>query len=184
MKIILARHGKPDISTSQRVSPRDLAGWIEKYNQAGIQKMEAPQDIRGLAECARLLVCSALPRSKHSVHLLCENRAYISDALYNEAGLRHVDWVWPVLPAYIWVSLFRAMWFVGFGQNSVSLHAARARAGQAAGALVALAEQNQTVLLVGHGIMNNLIAGHLRKHGWTRSARPKHNYWSATTYYK
>lgn len=58
---------------------------------------------------------------------------------------------------------------------------ARIRAGTAAKRLQSLASDGP-VLLVGHGVMNRMIANRLVADGWVRQKRDGSQYWSATVY--
>ena len=55
------------------------------------------------------------------------------------------------------------------------------RASTAAQRLQTLADEGP-VLLLGHGIMNRMIAKHLEAAGWVRQQRSGSRYWSATAY--
>jgi hypothetical protein len=59
----------------------------------------------------------------------------------------------------LWAAFFRVMWLLGISRNAEPLEVAKHRAFQAARILVAYAkESNGPVLLMGHGVMNRLIA--------------------------
>jgi len=55
---------------------------------------------------------------------------------------------------------------VGMGKGSSSLKASKSRAVQAANELIALAQNEKNVTLMGHGGMNWLIAKVLEKKNW------------------
>lgn len=60
---------------------------------------------------------------------------------------------------------------------------AKKRAAQAAGILIKRArETNGPVLLMGHGVMNRLIAKELMSQGWEVHSRPGQGYWNAAVY--
>ena len=81
--------------------------------------------------------------------------------------------------------MFRSAWFLGFAAHTESIGSSSVRAGQAADRLIELAERHGSVLLLGHGIMNVLIAWQLRKRGWRG---PLHlllkDYWKPSIYRK
>lgn len=85
------------------------------------------------------------------------------------------------LPAAVWVALFRLLWLCGFSRNADSIQKTGIRAKAAAQKLMTLAEKGP-VLLVGHGIMNRLIARELIAAGWLAPASHTNNYWSANDY--
>ena len=92
-------------------------------------------------------------------------------------------WHFPKLPASVWVAIFRVAWFFGYAANAESIESATARARAGAERLIQLAEENDSVFLVGHGIMTALIAKQLLALGWIGPARPSHGYWQFSTYH-
>lgn len=83
----------------------------------------------------------------------------------------------------VWVTVFRLCQFFGFARNGESLLAARQRAREASRLLAAMAKQNESVLLVGHGYMNRLIAKQLLASGWQGPKSPGHRYWDFSIYH-
>jgi broad specificity phosphatase PhoE len=75
----------------------------------------------------------------------------------------------------------RIAWLLGYARGAATFAAETLRARQAANCLVAAAAQGP-VLLVGHGIMNRLIARELRHADWTSANRQRSGYWSAVRY--
>jgi broad specificity phosphatase PhoE len=75
----------------------------------------------------------------------------------------------------------RAAWLLGYarGADSLALVSARARS---AAALLTTGATEGPVLLIGHGIMNRLIARELRAAGWRSNATHRSRYWSAVTF--
>lgn len=45
-----------------------------------------------------------------------------------------------------------------------------------------LAQENEKVILVGHGLMNRLIAGNLRRNNWQGPTSPGKKYWEFGIY--
>ena len=94
----------------------------------------------------------------------------------------HFDRSFLTLPAMGWFVLLRIMWLFGFRKNGESFTQAKFRAKQAANKLIALAEKNDKVILVGHGLMNRLIAKQLRLKGWQGPVSPGKKYWEYGVY--
>lgn len=103
------------------------------------------------------------------------------DALFCEAQLPHGDWRLPRLSPFTWAFIFRVLWLCGYSRNVESAGAARLRASTAAQRLQSLAGEGP-VLLLGHGVMNRMIAKQLLADGWTRQQRNGSQYWSAAVY--
>ena len=81
----------------------------------------------------------------------------------------------------IW--LLRLLWLCGYAGRVESVQHARQRAQRAADKLIALSQQG-TVLLVGHGSMNKLIARQLRKRGWQAEKHASSRHWSSAIYHR
>ncbi|MCL7708677.1 histidine phosphatase family protein, partial [Enterobacter kobei] len=70
------------------------------------------------------------------------------------------------------------LWLCGLSGNAETLHAAKARAATAAENLATLASNKEgPVLLMGHGIMNRLIARRLLRQGWCEIRKSEEDYW-------
>ena len=179
MKIVLMRHGKPVLSPTRWVYPMEMAAWIEGYDRADMAHGQPPADSRAQAASAAVIVSSATRRALSSAQALGRSPDVV-DALFGEAGLPVAPMRGPRLPPSVWAAVFRTLWFFGWAWDAEPLTAARARAKAAAATLVALSVQGP-VLLVGHGIMNGLIATELRALGW-HGARPGGRHWNATAY--
>ncbi len=67
-------------------------------------------------------------------------------------------------------------------RSEETIHATRDRAEQAAQTIAELAERHGTVMVVGHGIVNRLVATRLRARGWRGPRVLPSAYWSAATF--
>lgn len=180
MKIILMRHGEPVLAQTGRITPFEMERWIEHYNLAEVEADSAP--IAGLPwlNASTCIAASTAPRALSSVQALGYT-ASVVDAVFCEAQLPFALWCFPRLSPVVWAAFFRLFWFFGYSRGSESIQVAKVRAKIAARKLIALAEQGP-VLLVGHGIMNRLIAKELIALGWSGPAKHQNNYWSASVY--
>ena len=175
MKIILMRHGKPVLSRTAWITPIAMGQWIKDYNLAEVAD-DAPLASLEIAHSVVCIVTSTAPRALTSVHALGHTPSIV-DALFCEAQLPFALWRFPRLPPFVWAAFFRVLWFMGYARGADSIQATRIRAQTATRKLIALSEQG-AVLLVGHGIMNRLIAQELVGLGWTGT--PKSKYWSTS----
>lgn len=180
MEIILMRHGKPVLTQSGRIAPAEMERWIEHYNLAEVEADGAPIDGLLWLDAATCIVASTAPRALSSVQAL-GYKASVIDAVFCEAQLPFAVWRFPRLSPIVWAVLFRLFWFFGYSRGSESIQVAKARARVAALKLVDLAGQGP-VLLVGHGIMNRLIAKELIALGWVGPAKHRNSYWSTSVY--
>ncbi|ALB64956.1 hypothetical protein BN137_3658 [Cronobacter condimenti 1330] len=176
------RHGRPDIPDAQRLSARDMRGWITAYDLADTGSSTPPAISRQLATQADIVISSDLPRAMSSLRALGCTPAH-TDALYREAELPVCHLGAVKLSPLTWAGLFRVLWLCGMSGDVESLRAAKARAAQAAQNLINLASaSDENVLLMGHGIMNRLIASALLSKGWREILKPGKSYWSAGIY--
>ena len=84
MEIILMRHGRPALTSSEPLLARDMPDWITRYDLAGTGNDLPPEASRALADRAGIVISSDLPRALSSLKALgCEPMH--TDALYREA---------------------------------------------------------------------------------------------------
>ncbi|MET0090220.1 MAG: histidine phosphatase family protein [Candidatus Thiodiazotropha sp.] len=180
MRIVLMRHGRPDFPLKGWIRAQDLAEFAVRYEASDIQDMP-PEEAVGLARNTTRVVGSALRRS-----LASSKRLGIpdpgQDPVFNETPIPHFSRGGLILPVTAWVVLLRLLWLLGYANNGESLREAKRRATKAAKTLDALAREHESVLLVGHGMMNHLIAMALRKRGWRGPNRPGQGFWGYGIY--
>lgn len=181
MKITLMRHGRPEHHSSGRLNARALADWCEAYDLA--QVSDAPPDRSvAIARQASVIVCSPLPRAQSSLALLGLDPVEV-DAIFSEVSVPLLPSERLELPAFIWLMLLRTLWLCGYASETESLKLARQRAARAAEKLISLSEKGH-VLLLGHGIMNKMIARELRKRGWQAEKHASSRHWSSAIYHR
>lgn len=181
MKIILLRHGKPNLVPSKKISANDFTQWINDYNHAQLCSDSLPQDaIIEQTKNNALIISSTLRRSIDSAQKLQPAQVIISDALFNEAEMPSTTWLFPKLPTQIWAIAFRLAWRLGFtGTNNVeSFKQASSRARLAANELIQHAKHHDEIILVGHGIFNRLLTKQLKSSDWSLTKPLGTGYWS------
>jgi len=174
MEIILLRHGKPELELKGRLNASEIKQLIVAYNKSGIQ--DSPSKILIKRFNKHHVICSDLNRSIQSAKKLGFKQIHLTDVLFKEVDMPHFDQSFFKLPTIIWFTLLRTMCLFGFKKNGESFNQAKIRAKQAANKLIALAEKNEKVLLVGHGLMNRLIAKQLRLRHWQGPVSPGKKY--------
>lgn len=178
--IILMRHGQPNMVRTEKISMIEMKDWIEQYDRSEIFRYPAPSASLQLAATATVIVSSNAPRALTSVEVL-GLKPTVTDALFCEAQLPYGRWRFPRLSPFTWAFIFRVLWLCGYSSGAESFSAARLRSRAATQQLQSLAGDG-TVLLVGHGVMNRLIAQRLLANGWTRQRRNGSRYWNASVY--
>ena len=175
------RHGKPDFDFSRRVKATDFAHIIQEYDTAGIVDQPSTQAME-LVQCCNAVVVSDLARSHLSAQALMLENIVLSSALFREVPLPYPNNGNFTFSVSIWAVLLRVAWLLGYSQNGESFKVASNRAKAAAGVLMQLAEEHGSVLLIGHGILNRLLAKELRKQGWRAKISPSSKHWAFGVY--
>ncbi len=185
MQIVLVRHGRPAHSAAPWSTPAGMKTWVERYNAAKIATDERPETLVQLAGSVGVVLCSSLLRCVESRSCLSCECCHEPDPLFAEAHLPYPDWPIPLMPSRVWRIAFRTAWFCGFANHTEHVDGSTQRASAAADKLIQLAEAHDSVLLMGHRIMNMLIAKQLRKRGWSGPTLPLlAKYWEAIHYHK
>jgi broad specificity phosphatase PhoE len=185
MKIILIRHGKPDIHKGRWISRRGFAAYIDQYERAGLDKAShPPQTTRDLTKGITTVFCSDRPRSVESAGRLLPDAQRVSDPVFMEAQLTS-----PVLPlmrmhAAGWSILARLAWHAGHHRGVETWRECKRRALTGMHMLWREAEANGTAVLVAHGYINMMIGIRLRQRGWTRTGKHRAEYWNTVVYEK
>lgn len=180
MTIILMRHGKPDHRSAGWLPAQAMEQWCESYDLSQVEDTP-PDRSRRIAATAHYIVSSPLPRARSSLDKLGLQAAQ-TNAMFREVSLPLMQLSYPTLPPSCWLSVLRILWFCGYAGSVESYQEAERRARQAAIKLIAWSSHGN-VLLVGHGIMNKLIARQLRKEGWLAEKHASSRYWSTAIYH-
>lgn len=180
MEIILLRHGKPDIELKGYFNASEIKQLTVNYAESGIQD-HPPKELKEKFNTC-YVVCSELTRSLHTAEKLGVKQIHLSDNLFAETDLPHFDNSIIKMPAMLWVTVLRIIWLFGFKKNGESLAQAKDRAKKATNKLISLAKENEKVILVGHGLMNRLIAKQLKLNKWQGPASPGKKYWEYASY--
>ena len=185
MKIIILRHGKPVIPSLSKLSALAFSDWVNEYNAAGLCPTSRPtKHAQNCANECNAIVCSVLPRSLESAKAFNNGRVHLSDQIFNEAGLPVADWKTIKLSPKVWAVTFRVLWLLGYSKNSESFNDAKIRASQAVEKLTEISQEHGSVLFVGHGVYNRILANELRRSGWSGPKNPGSKYWSFGVYEK
>ena len=99
-----------------------------------------------------------------------------------EAGLPNYPILKLKFSHNIWLVLFRVLWFLGYAPNSESYLQTKDRAKRCADKLEIIAQDNESVIFVGHGILNRLISKELQKRGWQGPVKTPRAYWQFVVY--
>jgi len=185
VKISILRHGRSETLFDSPISACEFTTWINHYNQSGVSRTTMPSSQSlDCANSCRVIVSSGLARSIQSAALLLNDQTLFSDNLFDEAGMPYAEWKSIKLRPRYWAVLFRFMWYLGYAKNAESRVDTKQRAKRAALQLEELAHENQSVLFVGHGIFNRLLAAELLSLGWSGPRNPGAKHWAFGDYSK
>lgn len=182
MEIILSRHGEPKVKLKNKVNAQELKQLVTEYAQTGISGLAPDETYKTFK--SHYVVCSHLERSIQSAHSIGFEKVNLTDKLFAECELPHFDHGILKLPIIVWLLSLRAMWLFGFSKNAESFIEAKKRAKQAANRLIILAQKHDKVILIGHGLMNRLIAKQLKINEWRGPGSPGKKYWAFAVYAK
>jgi len=189
MKIVLQRHGVPDVGEWGKISSSEMGKWIKRYNESGVLIDNKPCS-ESLAHAKNsFVVCSTLERSRHSVKLL-EVEIFMSSSSFCEAELPVINVPFLKISPHTWSIIFRIFWFFGLPNSVESKKEITGRVTVASEILEGLAEEHGNVLLVGHGIMNRLLGKELVQRGWSGEEAPDgkkyhgYSYWEYSIFTK
>jgi len=181
-RIVLARHGRPLLNTGTLIPGNGLAAWLDMERDAPLDPTSLPSaELKRIAGDAQLVIVSPLRRSRDSAGLLRPRRAAVEEDV-REAPLPSAFRSALQLPPTLWTGIARSAWFCGWCAGVESFSATRRRAARAAQRLQELAGAHEHVLVVGHGLMNSLIAGELRRRGWRGPMFPSRRHWQFGRY--
>ncbi|QOR64654.1 histidine phosphatase family protein [Cytobacillus suaedae] len=184
MEISLIRHGKSTLSDNNPININDFMEWIKKYDNEGVLEEEKyPVSTIEKINTSSIVITSDLKRSIDSANLLTsEKKPLITDTMYREAALPSLKGIGLKLRPSVWLVLLRCLWIIGYSNRCESFKEAKQRAKKASSQLVDYATTHHSVILVGHGIFNRLLAKELEKRGWKTKGRASSKHWSCTTF--
>ncbi|WP_379968844.1 histidine phosphatase family protein [Ectobacillus sp. sgz5001026] len=185
MEISLIRHGKSQLTENEKMTCMEFKKWVEKYDHNGVFKESSfPSATLKKIATANIVITSDLKRSIESARLLNPVTKIISDPLFRETELpSNPTKLFDVkLKPNIWAVILRLLWFSGYSKECESLNQTKCRARKASHQLIDYANKYKSVILVGHGFFNMLIAKELQKKGWKGRRKKDAKHWNCTTF--
>jgi broad specificity phosphatase PhoE len=185
MEISLIRHGKSQLTENEKVTSLEFKKWVEKYDYLGVYEESAyPSATLEKVATANIVITSDLKRAVESARLLKPVTKIISDPLFRETELpSNSSQLFNVkLKPSIWAIVLRILWFSGYSYECESLNKAKSRANKSSQQLIDYANEYKSVVLVGHGFFNMLIAKELRKKGWKGKSKRDAKHWNCMSF--
>lgn len=183
LRIILIRHGQPDIPVSPRTSHREFRAYIDAYEQSGLDPASVPpEELQDLVAELTAVFTSGRKRADESARLLAPRAELIADPLFAEAPLASPRI--PLLRMKVpkWAVVARILWHVGYHPEIENYRRAKHRAGEAADILVGRAHRDGATALVAHGYFNLIIGRELRRRGFAKTGTHRARFWNAVIY--
>ena|SRR5579871_5316157 len=182
-RIILIRHGQPDIPVAPRASHHEFSSYIDAYEQSGLDPQSAPpEELQDLVSELAAVFTSGKKRADDSARMLAPQAELIADPLFVEAPLAAPRI--PLLKMRVpkWAIVARIFWHAGHHPEIEGYRRAKHRAAKAADILVERARADGAAALVAHGYFNFLIGRELRRRGFAKSGSHRARFWNAVIY--
>lgn len=183
MRIILIRHGRPNIATAPRTSHSEFRTYIDDYEEAGLDPDSMPpEELQDLLGEIDAVFTSERKRSVDSARVLAPHAELIADPLFAEAPLASPPI--PLLKMKVpkWAVMARILWHAGYHPEIENYRRAKHRAVQAADILVKRARADGAAALVAHGYFNYIIGRELRRRGFRKSGSHRAQFWNSVVY--
>jgi len=183
MRIILIRHGRPDIEISPRTSHKEFRRYIDAYEDAGLDPTSAPpEELQDLVGELTAVFSSSRKRAHDSARALAPNAELIVDPLFAEAPLASPPI--PILRMKVpkWAVVSRLLWHAGYHPEIENYRRVKHRAAEAADILMRRARADGVSALVAHGYFNLMLGRELRRRGFEKSGSHRARFWNAVIY--
>ncbi|MFB1000331.1 MAG: histidine phosphatase family protein, partial [Colwellia sp.] len=164
MEIILIRHGKPTSADNPIIDACEYTNWIRRYNSSKVAKNSRPENVNDQYK-SFYTISSDLNRAIHSANIYVGKSPEEVDKLYREMEIPRYKFPFK-LKAWNWVYLSRLLWMLGCKGSFESFKQAKKRADEAAVKLIEIAQNQDKIVLFGHGYMNRYIRKSLIQKGW------------------
>ena len=183
LKIILIRHGKPDIPAAPVTGHHEFRKYIDDYEDAGLDPADAPpQELRDLVRELGSIFTSGKKRAEQSARALAPHAQLIVDPLFVESPLASPRIPLLRMKVTKWAVVSRLMWYAGFSPKIEGYRKSKHRARQAADILIKRAQTDGGTALVAHGYFNYLIGIELRRRGFKQTGSHRARYWNDVVY--
>src|SRR5437868_9549685 len=114
-RIILIRHGQPDIPVAPRASHHEFRSYIDAYEKSGLDPQSVPpEELHDLVAELTAVFTSGTKRADESARVLAPNAELIADPLFVEAPLAAPRL--PLLKMRVpkWAVVARIVWHAGY----------------------------------------------------------------------
>lgn len=180
-RIFLIRHARPVVSKKGYFSTAAARSYISDYDAAEVEQFVLEHETIPYQE-VRQVYCSTLIRSRLTARQIFGDEVELIERHeFREFERRIFSLPLLRLPIRLWLVSARLLWMLGLNSKGIETFTqAKQRAREAASFLAAEAEQNQSVILVAHGLLNNFIRWYLQDLGWKSTLHEGSGFLSVT----
>lgn len=168
LQIYLIRHAKPNVKKNWFYSAEEAQQYVFDYNSVPIIPFDSSL-VSVRLRPDHTIYCSSLPRSQETaLNIFGDKFPVVSDSVFREFEIRMISAKsFFKMPLGIWQAFSRGSWMLGFNHRGIESHKeAKLRARQAAENLIKVAHDEETAVLVAHGMLNGAITKELERKGW------------------
>ncbi|MFA8436284.1 MAG: histidine phosphatase family protein [Marinifilaceae bacterium] len=168
LQIYLIRHAKPNLKKKAFYSVQEAQQYMTNYNLVPIHPIDSGL-VRVDLDRRHTIHCSSLRRSQETAQgIFGDNFPIVADSLFREFEIKAIRASSVIkVPLVVWQFFSRGTWFLGFNHRGIeSFKEAKKRAYRCAEKLIESAIEEETSILVGHGMLNGAIERELAKQGW------------------
>lgn len=184
-RLVLARHGRPALDRSTRVSARGYYDWWQAYEAGGLDPAsKPPQALLDIAANSQQIVSSTRLRAIETALALTTKDQFTRHEVFVEAALPSPPFPYVRLLPSTWDVWSRFLWWLGMKRGQESREQAEQRVFCAVSKLEEIAADGSNVLLCSHGWFNRMMRPVLQGRGWDCIYDGRDNYWSFRVYEK
>ena len=168
LQIYLIRHAKPNLKKKLFYSAKEAQQYVYDYNSVPIIPFD-PELVQVNLNPNHVIYCSNLPRSQETALAIFGDRyPVVSDSIFREYEIKMVKASSIIkLPLPMWQFFSRGSWLLGFNHRGIeSRKESKLRVKQAVENLIKIAQQEETAVLVAHGMLNAGLEKELKKKDW------------------
>ncbi len=176
LQIYLIRHAKPNVKKNLFYSVQDVKQYYHDYDSSPVIAIN-PDVVSVKLNSNHVIYCSSMSRSQETaLSIFGKHYPVVADATFREFESKVINAKSIVkLPLPLWQLFNRGTWMLGFNHGGIeSYREAKQRATCAAENLEKVAEQEETAILVAHGMLNGAICNELEKKGWRQIQKQGH----------
>lgn len=183
VRIVLVRHGRPDIPVAPEATHHGFRAYIGEYEDASLDPSDLPPaELRDLVGELTAVFTSDRKRAHQSAKAVAPDAELLIDPLFVEASLASPPIPLLKMKVTKWAVVSRVLWYAGFHPGIETYWKARRRAAQAVDILAARAVDEGRTALVAHGFFNYLIGRELSRRGFHQTGSHKARFWNAVIY--